>query len=74
MKIFKIYIKILFLTLSVNSIAQIGIGTSSPDASAILDLSSTNKGLLIPRMTTLQQTNLINPALGLMIYNSSTGQ
>lgn len=71
---FKIYIKILFLTLSVNSIAQIGIGTSSPDASAILDLSSTTKGLLLPRMTTLQQTNLVNPAIGLMIYNTSTGQ
>lgn len=74
MKIFKIYIKIVFLTLSVNSIAQIGIGTSSPDTSAILDLSSTNKGLLIPRMTTLQQANLINPALGLMIYNTTTSQ
>lgn len=74
MKIFKIYIKIIFLSLSLNTIAQIGIGTTSPDASAILDLSSTNKGLLMPRMTTLQQTNLVNPALGLMIYNTTTSQ
>jgi hypothetical protein len=69
------YILIAFLIL--NSIlinAQIGIGTNSPDASAILDLSSTNKGLLLPRMTTLQQTNLVNPAIGLMVYNTTTSQ
>ena len=54
--------------------AQIGIGTNSPDASAVLDLSTTTKGLLIPRMTTLQQSNLVNPAIGLMIYNTTTGQ
>lgn len=54
--------------------AQIGIGTNTPDASAVLDLSSTTKGLLIPRMTTLQQSNLVNPAIGLMIYNTTTGQ
>lgn len=59
---------------SIVSNAQIGIGTSSPDASSILDLSSTTKGLLLPRMTALQQTNLVSPAIGLTIFNTTSGQ
>lgn len=54
--------------------AQIGIGTNSPDASSILDLSSTTKGFLLPRMTTEQQTALISPAIGLTIFNITSGQ
>ena len=61
-----------FFICSIN--AQVGIGTSEPDPSAILDLSSTTKGLLMPRMTTLQQTDLVNPAIGLTIFNTTTGQ
>lgn len=74
MKKFKFLFLVSCITISVNCNAQIGIGTSSPDYSAILDLSSTTKGLLLPRMTTSQQTALINPALGLMIYNTTTSQ
>lgn len=63
------YILITFLILnSVLINAQIGIGTVTPDATSVLDLSSTSKGLLIPRMTTLER-DLIRPALGLIIYN-----
>jgi hypothetical protein len=67
---------ILLLTVLISSItnAQLGIGTNLPDASAILDISSTTKGILIPRMTTLQQANLLNPAIGLMIFNTTTQQ
>jgi hypothetical protein len=54
--------------------AQIGIGTSSPDSSALIDLSSTKKGLLIPRMTTQEQSVLENPAIGLIVYNTTTSQ
>lgn len=54
--------------------AQIGIGTPTPDPSALLDLNSTSKGLLLPRMTTLQEAALVNPAVGLTIFNSTTGQ
>ena len=61
-----------FFICSIN--AQIGIGTNSPDASAVLDLSSTTKGLLMPRMTTLQQSDLVSPAVGLMVYNTTTNQ
>lgn len=53
--------------------AQIGIGTSTPDASAILDLSSTSKGLLLPRMTAEQQESILNPAIGLLVFNTTTG-
>ena len=70
----KNYFIILLLTISLNCVAQIGLGTSSPDKSAVLDLSSNTKGFLMPRMTTLQQSNLVNPAIGLMVYNTTTNQ
>ena len=63
---------IFFFTIISN--AQIGIGTPNPNASALLDLSSTTKGLLLPRMTTLQQQAILNPAIGLTIFNTTTGQ
>lgn len=49
----------------------IGIGTNTPHASSILDLSSNSKGLLIPRMTTTQRNLITSPALGLMVYDST---
>ncbi len=48
--------------------AQLGIGTTAPDNSAALDISSTNKGLLIPRVTLANRPT--NPATGLMIYQT----
>ncbi|MCC7303238.1 MAG: hypothetical protein IT233_11410, partial [Bacteroidia bacterium] len=44
---------------------NVGIGTTTPDASAILEMMSTNKGLLIPRMTAVQRLAL-TPANSLM--------
>ena len=41
-------------------------------ASAMLDVSSTNKGFLTPRMTTLQRTSIISPADGLLVYDTDT--
>lgn len=57
--------------------AQVGIGTTTPDASAILELDVSNltekKGFLPPRMTTAQRDdNIVNPAEGLTIYNTDT--
>jgi hypothetical protein len=43
---------------------------SDPDASAMLDVSSTNSGLLIPRMTQAQRNAISNPATGLIIYQT----
>lgn len=65
---------IIILNLSGVVHAQIGIGTSVPNPSAILDLSSTTKGFLIPRMTASQRQVLENPAIGLTIFNTTSGQ
>ncbi|MGY0408239.1 MAG: hypothetical protein ACWIPJ_07795 [Polaribacter sp.] len=54
--------------------AQVGIGTTNPDASSALDISATNKGLLIPRIAltgSKDKTTIENPAIGLLIYNTA---
>jgi len=54
-----------------NLIAQnVGIGTTTPDASAILDITSGAKGLLIPRMTSAQRISIVSPATGLQVYQT----
>ncbi len=49
----------------------ITIGGSSIAASAMLDISSTTKGVLLPRMTTTQVNAISSPAAGLMVYNTT---
>jgi len=62
-----------FLAFTIASLAQtVAIGTTTPDGSAQLDVSSTTKGLLPPRMTTAQRNAIVSPANGLIIYNSTT--
>ena len=53
--------------------AQVGINTDNgdPDASAMLDIKSTDKGVLIPRLTTAQRMAIPLPAKGLMVYDST---
>lgn len=66
---------LLVLILSVAvSFAQnnIGIGTTNPHASALLDITSNTKGLLIPRMTTAERTAIASPAKGLMVFDNTT--
>ncbi len=58
------------LFISINLEAQVGIGTTSPDASAILDLSSTTSGFLPPRLTRTQMYAISNPTEGLLVYCS----
>lgn len=53
-----------------STTAQTGIGTSTPDASAKLEVASTNKGLLLPRMTAAQRTAISAPANGLLVYQT----
>ena len=62
---------ILSLGISEKSIAQgaVGIGTVTPAASAVLDIVSTNKGVLVPRLTVGQRDAIATPANGLLIYN-----
>jgi len=54
-----------------NSLAQnnVGIGTLTPTASALLELVSTDKGFLAPRLTTAQRLAIPSPANGLMVYD-----
>ena len=51
---------------------KVGIGTSSPNANAILDVTSTTKAFMPPRMTTAQRDAVSSPAAGMVIYNTTT--
>lgn len=51
----------------------VGIGTNAPAASALLDVQSTNRGFLPPRLTTAQMHGIPNSVEGLLIYNNSAG-
>ena len=50
---------------------SIGIGTTTPNSSALLDLRSTTKGLLIPRMNTTQKNAIAGRAAGLLVYDTT---
>lgn len=67
---YKIVFTLLLLSFSATSTAQLGIGNASPEISSVLDISSTNKGLLVPRINTLERNLIVNPAEGLLIYNT----
>jgi len=49
---------VLILLLSTISFSQVGIGTTTPDASSVLDITATDAGLLVPRLTTTQRDAL----------------
>jgi hypothetical protein len=51
---------------------NVGVGTESPEASAALDVESSTTGFLPPRMTSTQRDAISSPAIGLVIYNTST--
>ncbi|MEQ1710755.1 MAG: hypothetical protein ABL908_05070, partial [Hyphomicrobium sp.] len=55
----------------IDSTGNVGIGTALPSAKAILDLSSTTKGFLPPRMTTAQRDAIAAPSTGLIVYNTT---
>lgn len=55
----------------VDNSGNVGIGTATPNASAILDLSSSTQGVLIPRMTASQRAAIANPVAGLVVYQTN---
>jgi hypothetical protein len=57
--------------LSIQSTGQIGILTTTPHASSVLDITSTTKGFLPPRMTTVEKNAIATPAEGLVVYDTT---
>ena len=53
--------------------AQVGIGTTTPNSSAVLDVTSTSAGFLPPRMTAIQRNAISGPSAGLMIWCTDCG-
>jgi len=52
--------------------AQVGIGTTNPHSSAMLEIQSNNKGVLIPRMNSSTREGISNPAAGLLVFDTVT--
>jgi hypothetical protein len=55
----------------IDTSGNVGIGTSSPNASAILDAQSTTKGVRFPNMTTTQKNAISSPAAGLVVFDTT---
>jgi hypothetical protein len=71
MKKTSIYLSVLVFSLFTStSMAQVGIGTNTPAPSAQLDVTSTERGFLPPRMTTAQRDLIASPATGLLIFQT----
>lgn len=68
----KILFLILLFTIAKFSYTQVGIGTNSPNNQSILELNSTNKGLLFPRLNSAQMNAIASPPNGLTIYNTDS--
>jgi hypothetical protein len=66
-----VLILVFMMLITANLSAQVGIGTITPDASSMLDISSTTQGMLAPRMTTTQKNAIVAPADGLMVYDTT---
>lgn len=52
---------------------NVGVGTTTPDSTAVLDVFSTSKGMLVPRLTTVQRNAIVSPAQGLLVYDTDLG-
>lgn len=52
--------------------AQVGIGTTTPDGSAVLDVQSQQAGFAMPRMTSTERNNISNPVAGLQVFDTDT--
>lgn len=71
MKILLPFLTALFYSNVTQAQQNVGIGTSIPEASAQLDVSSTTKGFLSPRMTAAQRIAITSPVDGLLVYQTS---
>jgi uncharacterized protein (TIGR02145 family) len=71
MKSTKIILLTMLISFGFNTMAQVAINTdgSEPDGSAMLDVKSISKGLLLPRLNTIQISYIANPTAGLLVFN-----
>jgi hypothetical protein len=69
----KLTLLVAVIATSFTTFAQVGIGTTTPNASAALDITSTTSGLLPPRMTATQRNAIASPAAGLIVYCTNCG-
>ena len=72
MKNLETIVFIFIVTFNSAVFAQVGIGTVTPEQSSVLDVTSIDKGILLPRLTTLQRDAISSPSDGLLLYNVST--
>lgn len=70
MKLITIAICIAVIASNSSHAQNVGIGTTAPDPSAMLDIQSINKGLLLPRMNYVQRLAIPAPVAGLMVYQT----
>jgi hypothetical protein len=75
-QIFSTFLGIALLCIALQLNAQVAVNTdlSAPDNSAMLDVKSTSKGMLVPRMTAAQRDAISNPANGLLIFCTDNNQ
>ena len=69
---FTLHVLLFFFSNNLFAQQSVGIGTTTPDYSSMLDITSSSKGLLIPRLTTAQRAAIDSPANGLMLYDTNT--
>ena len=77
-KLSKMNIRLTLFTLLLSLIStltysQVGIGTNTPHSSSIVDVSASNKALLLPRLTSEQRAGISSPANGLVIFCTNCG-
>gem|GEM_PF-6159964 len=56
-----------------SGVTSVGVGTSTPEKSAVLELASTTQGFLPPRMTTTEMNAIPTPAIGMIVYTKDNG-
>ncbi|MBN4065708.1 hypothetical protein JYT51_00070 [Candidatus Amoebophilus asiaticus] len=71
-KFAEIVLVLLLFELQAQAQQNVGIGTTTPDSSALLELSATDKGMLVPRVTALQRSAIVNPANGLLVFDTDS--
>lgn len=70
-----LYSALLLALLTAGAVqAQVGIGTTTPDAKAALDIQAADKGLLVPRLTEAARTGLQAPPQGLLVFQTDGAQ